>query len=127
MAPKRGKTYRTANGKNIDFGAMILANETAPALGNMNVNARGDQIDAAGNITKSREDIMREYHKLNTMIPQDGTIRESSAVEADDDDWKDWEAPKQAVDGHSDVQEPNEVEVASATGGLAAAIAATKE
>ena len=33
MAPKKGKTYRTANGKNIDFGAMILANETAPALG----------------------------------------------------------------------------------------------
>ena len=56
MAPKRGKTYRTANGKNIDFGAMILANETAPALGNMNVNARGDQIDAAGNITKSHFD-----------------------------------------------------------------------
>ena len=121
MAPKKGKTYRTANGKNIDFGAKILANETAPALGNMNVNARGDQIDAAGNITKSREEIMREYHKLNTMIPEDGTIRESSAVEADDDDWKDWEAPQQAV------EETVEVEPTSATGGLAAAIAATKE
>tara|TARA_R110001592_G_scaffold20761_1_gene83753 strand:- start:2202 stop:2567 length:366 start_codon:yes stop_codon:yes gene_type:complete len=121
MAPKRGKTYRTANGKNIDFGAMILANETAPALGNMNVNARGDQIDKAGNITKSREDIMREYHKLNTMIPEDGAIRESSAVEADDDDWKDWEAPKETV------AETKEEEITSTTGGLAAAIAATKE
>ena len=68
---KRGKTYRTANGKNVDFGALLLANETAPAIGNMNVNARGDEIDAEGNITKSLEDIMREYNELNTMIPTD--------------------------------------------------------
>ena len=27
MAPKRGKTYRTANGKQIDFGALLLAHE----------------------------------------------------------------------------------------------------
>ena len=26
----RGKTYRTASGKNVDFVALLLANETAP-------------------------------------------------------------------------------------------------
>ena len=71
MAPKRGKTYRTSSGKQVDFGALLLANETAPALGNMNVNARGDEIAPDGTITKSREQIMREYNELNTMVPSD--------------------------------------------------------
>lgn len=92
MARKPGRTYRTSSGKTVDFGALLLANETAPAIGNMNVNARGDEIDPAGNITKSREEIMREYHQLNTMIPTDDTIPEGTGIVADDD-WKDWEPP----------------------------------
>ena len=92
MAPKRGKTYRTSSGQQVDFGALLLNNETVPALGNMNVNARGDEIDPAGNITKSREDIMREYNELNTMVPQDGDIPQGTGLEADDD-WQDWEPP----------------------------------
>lgn len=92
MAPKRGKTYRTSSGQQVDFGALLLNNETVPALGNMNVNARGDEIDPAGNITKSREEIMREYNELNTMVPEDGAIPEGTGLEADDD-WQDWEPP----------------------------------
>ena len=139
MAPKRGKTYRTAAGKNVDFGAMLLANETAPAQGNMNVNARGDEIDPAGNITRSREEIMREYNELNTMIPQDGAVPRGAGIEADD--WQDWEppvevetpvdevavdaAPAEAVEVKKEFffeEEPTE-----STGGLAAAVAATKK
>lgn len=118
MAIKKGKTYRTSSGKQVDFGALLLANETEPALGNMNVNARGDEIDAAGNITKSREQVMREYNELNTMVPQDDGIPEGTAAVADDD-WQDWEpavpvaTPEpvaqpqttNVVDGHGDVHE----------------------
>ena len=93
MARKPGKTYRTSSGKTVDFGALLLANETAPAIGNMNVNARGDEIDPAGNITKTREQIMREYNELNTMVPTDDSIPEGTGITADDD-WKDWEPPK---------------------------------
>ena len=93
MARKPGKTYRTSSGKTVDFGALLLANETAPAIGNMNVNARGDKIDPAGNITKSREQIMREYNELNTMVPSDDKIPEGTGISADED-WKDWEPPK---------------------------------
>ena len=93
MARKPGKTYRTSSGKTVDFGALLLANETAPAIGNMNVNARGDEIDPAGNITKSREQIMREYNELNTMVPSDDKIPEGTGISADED-WKDWEPPK---------------------------------
>jgi hypothetical protein len=92
MAPKRGKTYRTSSGQQVDFGALLLNNETVPALGNMNVNARGDEIAPDGTIVKSREDIMREYNELNTMVPQDGAIPEGTGLEADDD-WQDWEPP----------------------------------
>ena len=92
MAPKRGKTYRTSSGQQVDFGALLLNNETVPALGNMNVNARGDEIAPDGSITKSREEIMREYNELNTMVPQDGAIPEGTGLEADDD-WQDWEPP----------------------------------
>jgi hypothetical protein len=92
MAPKRGKTYRTSSGQQVDFGALLLNNETVPALGNMNVNARGDEIAPDGTITKSREDIMREYNELNTMVPEDGAIPEGTGLEADDD-WQDWEPP----------------------------------
>ena len=93
MARKPGRTYRTSSGKTVDFGALLLANETAPAIGNMNVNARGDEIDPAGNITKTREQIMREYNELNTMVPSDDAIPEGTGITADDD-WKDWEPPK---------------------------------
>lgn len=93
MARKPGRTYRTSSGKTVDFGALLLANETAPAIGNMNVNARGDEIDPAGNITKTREQIMREYNELNTMVPTDDTIPEGTGITADDD-WQDWEPPK---------------------------------
>ena len=92
MARKPGRTYRTSSGKSVDFGALLLANETAPAIGNMNVNARGDEIDPAGNITKSREEIMREYNELNTMVPNDDVIPEGTGITADDD-WQDWTPP----------------------------------
>lgn len=93
MARKPGRTYRTSSGKSVDFGALLLANETAPAIGNMNVNARGDEIDPAGNIVKSREQIMREYNELNTMVPRDDTIPEGTGITADDD-WQDWTPPQ---------------------------------
>jgi len=152
MAPKRGKTYRTSSGQQVDFGALLLNNETVPALGNMNVNARGDEIAPDGTITKSREDIMREYNELNTMVPQDGAIPEGTGLEADDD-WQDWEPPVTTpepapVANMSVPTETVEVAIASPTtgtnvgkqieekaaeepktptGGLAAAVAAAKK
>ena len=134
MAPKKGKTYRTSSGQQVDFGALLLNNETVPALGNMNVNARGDEIAPDGSITKSREDIMREYNELNTMVPQDGAIPEGTGLEADDD-WQDWEPQIQVepapVENMTVPTETVEVKAEekpkTPTGGLAAAVAAAKK
>lgn len=42
--------YSTAMGKNIDMAALKAQNEKVRAVGNMNVNARGDVLDGNGNV-----------------------------------------------------------------------------
>lgn len=44
--------YRSAMGKQVDMASLIAKNENTRAVGNMNVNARGDTIDALGRVTK---------------------------------------------------------------------------
>lgn len=58
-----GKTYRSAQGKMVDMEALRLKNELVPAIGNMRVNARGDQLGPGGKIVKTREQIMSEYYE----------------------------------------------------------------
>lgn len=42
--------YRTAQGKVIDMSQLAARNERTRAVGNMNVNARGDTIDSSGRV-----------------------------------------------------------------------------
>lgn len=42
--------YRTAMGKVVDMAALAAKNERVRAVGNMNVNARGDTIDSQGRV-----------------------------------------------------------------------------
>jgi len=67
--------YRTMQGKEIDMDKLAMKNELVPAVGNMKVNARGDQIGNGGKIIKKREDIIAEYYETNpkakhSSIPQ---------------------------------------------------------
>ena len=57
--------YKTARGTAIDMDRLRLANETTIAVGNMKVNARGDQLGAGGKIIKTRQQIMAEKNKLH--------------------------------------------------------------
>jgi len=58
------KIYRSAQGKTVDLGALALQNETVRAVGNMNVNARGDRIDENGNAIATRsEQINRNINR----------------------------------------------------------------
>lgn len=125
--PKR--VYRTSRGATVDMSTMLTQNETVPAIGNMRVNARGDEILPDGTITKSRNQIMQEYHNLSTMVPQDGAIPEGTASvqnQIEEDDWQDWEpAPqpvKEPVNVGKMVEEQAQQTEAIPTGGLAAAV-----
>lgn len=44
--------FRTAMGKVVDMSALASRNEKTRAVGNMNVNARGDTIDGYGRVIK---------------------------------------------------------------------------
>ena len=58
------KTYRTAQGKVIDMGKLMLQNEKTRAVGNMNVNARGDLIDDKNQvITDKTKQVKRQYDR----------------------------------------------------------------
>jgi len=48
------KVYRTAQGRIVDLGALEAQNEHVRAVGNMNVNARGDKLDADGQVISTR-------------------------------------------------------------------------
>lgn len=60
----RHVSYR---GATIDMESLRRDNEKSVALGNMKVNARGDQIDR-GKITKTAEQIARENHRIQSAI-----------------------------------------------------------
>lgn len=58
--------YKTAQGKAIDMDQIRLSNEDVIAVGNMKVNARGDELGPGGTIARPRNEVMNEYYKLNT-------------------------------------------------------------
>lgn len=60
-----GKIYRTAQGRQLDIEKLRLQNESVPAIGNMRVNARGDQLGPGGKIVKSREQMLDDHYKSN--------------------------------------------------------------
>jgi len=50
-----------------------LANEEIIAIGNMKVNARGDELGPGGQIARTRNQVMDEYYKLNTPTVSDSS------------------------------------------------------
>lgn len=56
------KIYTTFQGKQIDMDQLLQRNETMPAVGNIRVNARGDELGPDGNIIRTREEVLSEYY-----------------------------------------------------------------
>ena len=58
------KVYKTATGKTLDMGSLILQNEHVRAVGNMKVNARGDLVDDLNRIVEPKnQEVNRQYNK----------------------------------------------------------------
>jgi hypothetical protein len=55
-----GKVYTSIRGKEIDMEKLSLKNETLPAVGNLKVNARGDELGPGGQIVRTREQILQD-------------------------------------------------------------------
>ena len=59
------KQYRSMQGKIVDLEKLAAKNELVPAVGNIPVNARGDELGPGGRIVRKREDIVAEYYEKN--------------------------------------------------------------
>jgi glycine cleavage system H lipoate-binding protein len=58
------KVYKTAQGKTVDMGRLMLQNEQVRAVGNMKINARGDIVDDMNNIISSKpQQVNNQYNK----------------------------------------------------------------
>jgi hypothetical protein len=65
------QVYRTANGKQLDMGQLRLKNEKTRAVGNMKVNARGDQVDDKNRIIQTKPEQVNRQYSRQTNLPQD--------------------------------------------------------
>ena len=64
-----GNKFRTAGGKMIDIDNLRLQNEKTIAVGNMKVNARGDQLGKGGEIvTPKNRVVAKQYPKMQSPI-----------------------------------------------------------
>ena len=72
MKEPQRKTYRTMQGKELDFDKLRMKNEMALAVGNVRMNARGDELGPGGKIVRKKDDIMTEYHtdSKNLVMPK---------------------------------------------------------
>lgn len=65
------RIYRSMQGKLVDMELLGQKHELAPAIGNIRVNARGDELGPGGQIVRRREDIMAEYYESNPNAARD--------------------------------------------------------
>lgn len=60
MKEQPKQVYRSMQGKEVDMHKLVMQNEMTVAVGNVKVNARGDELGPGGKIIKKREDVLRE-------------------------------------------------------------------
>ena len=58
--PTRKRMYRSMQGRMIDIEKLRATNEDQIAVGNMNVNARGDVLGPGGQIITSKDKVIKK-------------------------------------------------------------------
>ena len=61
-APRK-RMYRTMQGRMVDIEKLRSANESVQAVGNMNVNARGDVLGASGQVITPKSEVIKKYYE----------------------------------------------------------------
>ena len=75
--PKR--MYKTMQGRMVDIEKLRAANESTIAVGNMNVNARGDVVGAGGQIVTPKAKVIQKYYEQPKGMVDDTPIRSMPA------------------------------------------------
>ena len=74
------KIYKTAQGKTVDLGTIMLQNEQVRAVGNMNVNARGDKLDSNNRVIETKSRQIQRQNARTTNVSDD--LVQTSAIKA---------------------------------------------
>lgn len=117
------KIYKSAQGKVVDVGALLLQNEGVRAVGNMGVNARGDRVNNQNQSIDSRsEQLKRQYKKqVSSGNAKDDQVV-VSAKRA-----RETPSDEPTVQEEEVVEQTVQAEVSESEGGLAAAIARARQ
>lgn len=77
------KTYRSMQGKEVDMDALRIKNELTVAVGNADMNARGDKLGPGGKIVRKREEAVAEYYDNNPNArPQQKPVTKPAATKS---------------------------------------------
>jgi hypothetical protein len=128
------KVYKSAMGKSVDLGALLLQNEQVRAVGNMGVNAAGDLVDNNNRVIDHRNKQVNRQYRRQTNVSDQSVVATSNVS-----------ARKLQQEPQGQATEPTEMEIdieqtaspfvvgedsddnQPSSGGLAAAIARSRE
>jgi len=75
------KVYRSAQGKMVDLGTIMLQNEHVRAVGNMKVNARGDKLDSGNQVIETKtQQVQRQNNRTSTNVTSGPPHRVSPSI-----------------------------------------------
>jgi hypothetical protein len=120
------KTYKSAMGKIVDLGALMLENENVRAVGNMNVNARGDMLDSTNKVIDSKnKQVQRQYRRQTTVaaIPPTGSTRLAKEAQLKANNPVEKIIEDVLLEDATEPTDSAELTTTTPRGGLAAAIA----
>jgi len=81
MKEQQRSVYRSMQGKEVDMNKLINANEMTVAVGNIKVNARGDELGPGGQIIRKREEVLAAS---GASVPDQINVRATKDVEDQD-------------------------------------------
>lgn len=126
------KQYRSAMGKTVDMGALLLQNESVRAVGNMGVNARGDVINGNNRIIEKKSRQVQRHNRRSTNVSNTPVSTSTTALRKSQADQM---SPVASEDTFVDLPDDNDVVAETITAestensvltGLAGAIARSR-
>ncbi len=91
------KVYKSMQGKTVDIDLLRQRHELTPAVGNVKVNARGDELGKGGEIVKKREEIVNEYYKHQKPMPDEVPVKRTQNTKQKEST-HDFEEPESTAD-----------------------------
>tara|TARA_B100000123_G_scaffold269662_1_gene246151 strand:- start:719 stop:1216 length:498 start_codon:yes stop_codon:yes gene_type:complete len=106
------KQVKTAKGKVLNMQAMYDANQTTQAVGNANMNARGDVLGPGGKVVIPKNKVTSAYYATNPNAVKEVSIKqdpEEAAREAMKEEAKEIEKKNRAIRQKHEKQKADEL------------------